>query len=128
MQKGVGNFAWRNFLPFNSFVMQQVRSSNHRLIKISMLYMHIKLEVKKKYDTTAMTTVINEACFGWLHENCCLVKGIFLVWVMSIFLLLIRVLPPSTAFSLNGRFGGRGRAVHTWLGQYAAWKEGEHFW
>ena len=32
--------------------------------------MYIMPEVLKKYDTTAMATVINEACIGWLHENC----------------------------------------------------------
>ena len=36
-------------------------------------------EVLKKYDTTAMATVINEACIGSLHENCYLVRGDFLV-------------------------------------------------
>ena len=29
----------------------------------------------KKTDTTAMTTAINEACIGWLHENCYLVEN-----------------------------------------------------
>ena len=45
-----------------------------------MIYLYIKLEVKKN-DTTAMTTTINEACI----ENCYLARGIFLVWEMSIF-------------------------------------------
>ena len=37
-----------------------------------------------------MTAVINETCI----ENCCLVRGIFLVWEMSTFLLLGRILSP----------------------------------
>ena len=41
--------------------------------------MYIMPEVLKKYDTTAMATVINEACIDWLHENCYLVRGDFLV-------------------------------------------------
>ena len=32
-----------------------------------------------------MTTAINEACIGWLHENCYLVREIFLIWEMRIF-------------------------------------------
>ena len=54
--------------------MLQIRFSNHRLIKISILYLHIKPEVKKT-DTTAMSTAINKACIGWLHENCYLVEN-----------------------------------------------------
>ena len=42
-----------------------------------------------------------------------LVRGIFLVRKMGIFLLLDRTLPSSTGFPPNGRFGGRGRAHAT---------------
>ena len=45
-----------------------------------MIYLYLNPEVKKN-GTTAMNTAINEACI----ENCCLVRGIFLVWEMSIF-------------------------------------------
>ena len=44
--------------------MMQIRFSNPRLIKISMIYLYIKPEVKKKNDTAAMTTAINEASIG----------------------------------------------------------------
>ena len=43
--------------------MLQIRISNPRLIKISMIYLYIKPEVKKN-DTTAMNIAINEACIG----------------------------------------------------------------
>ena len=59
-----------------------------------------------------MTTGINEACI----EICYLVRGVFLVWEISISLLLGRILSPSTGFLPNGRFGGRRRVVHAWWG------------
>ena len=59
-----------------------------------------------------MATAINEAF------NCCLVRGIFLVWEMSIFSFLGRIPSLSTRFSPNERFGGWGRAVHTWWGRW----------
>ena len=43
--------------------MMQIRFSKPRLIKISMIYLYIKAEVKK-IDTIAMTIAINEACVG----------------------------------------------------------------
>ena len=49
--------------------------------------LYIKPEIKKN-DTTAMATAINEACIGWLHENCCLMRETFLVREMRIFSLL----------------------------------------
>ena len=52
-----------------------------------------------------MTTAINEACIG---------EGDFSDEGNGIFLLLNEILPPSTGFPPNGRFEGRGRAVHTW--------------
>ena len=42
-----------------------------------------------------------------------LVRGVFLVREMGIFLLLDRILPPPTGLPPNGRFGGKGRRVHT---------------
>ena len=109
--------------------------------KISMTYLYIKPKVKKNH-TTAMTineaiTAINETCIWWLHGNCYLVRGVFLmitwkllfgegsfsgVWNEHFLYLLSRVLPPSTGFLPNGRFRGRGRAVYTWWGQQARWK------
>ena len=46
---------------------------------------------------------LNEACIGWFHENCYLVRGIFLVWEMSIFCAAGRgsILLP---FSVNTHF------------------------
>ena len=87
-----------------------------------MIYLYIRPEVKKKNDAITMTAAINEACSGWLHENCYLVRGIFLVWEMSIFLLMWGILPPSTGFPPNGMFGRRGGAVYTWWGQQTRWK------
>ena len=109
-------FYLEEFWPFNAFVMLQIRFSNHWLIKSSMIYLYIKPEVKKN-DTTAMTTIINEACFGWLHENYSLVRGVFLLRKPNIFLLLGWILPLLTGFPLNGRVGGMSRTVHTWWGQ-----------
>ena len=36
-------------------------------MKISMILLYIKPEVKKSYNSN--DTAINEACVGWLHEN-----------------------------------------------------------
>ena len=83
--------------------MLQIRSSNPRLIKIS-IYLYIKPVVKKMIKKT-MTTAINEACIG---------EGNFFGGEMGIFLLLDGILPPSTGFPPNVRFGRRGRLVHTW--------------
>ena len=47
-----------------------------------MIYVYIKTEVKKS-DTTVMSTAINLACIGRIHENCYLVRRIFLVREMS---------------------------------------------
>ena len=74
-----------------------------------MKYLYIKSEVKTN-DTTAKTTAINKLV---------LVRGISLVREMGIFLLLGRILPPSTGFPPNSRFGGIGRALHIWWGQQA---------
>ena len=64
-----------------------------------------------------MTAAINEACIELLHENYYLVRGIFLVLEMSIFLLLVGILPTSPlpilqGFPPNAMFGGRDREVH----------------
>ena len=55
-------FCLEEFWSFIAFTMLQIRFSNHRLIKISIIYLYKKPEVKKKNDTTAMTAAINEAC------------------------------------------------------------------
>ena len=110
--EGGWKFCLEEFWPFNAFVKLQIRFSNHRLMKVAMIYLSIKPEVKKN-DTTAMTTAINKACIGRLHENYYLVRGIFLVRKMSIFLVLGGVLTPFTGFPPNSRFGGIGSAVHT---------------
>ena len=115
---GSWGYCLEEFWPFNAFVKLQVRFSNHQLMKISLIYPYKKPEVKKN-DTTAMTAAINEACIGWLHGSYYLVRGIFLVQKMSFFLLLGRIIPPSTGFPPNGRFGAIGRAVPTWWGQKA---------
>ena len=99
-----GKFCLKEFWSFNAFVMLQIRFSNPQLIKISMIYLYIKSEVKKN-NTAAMTTAINEAVV--------LVRGIFLVWEMRIFLLLDGILPPSTGFLSNGRlWKGAGQFIH----------------
>ena len=105
MERGLG-FLLGGILTIQCFTIQ------------SMIYLYIKPEVKKS-DTTAMTTALNDACIRLLHENCYLVRGIFLVWEMIIFLLLGGIFPPSTGLPPNGRFGERGRAVHTLWGQQA---------
>ena len=43
-------------------------ADNSQLIKVSMIYLYIKPEVKKN-DTTAMTTTINEACIVLFREE-----------------------------------------------------------
>ena len=40
-------------------------ADNPQINKISMIYRYRKPEVKKKYDATAMTTAIIEACIVW---------------------------------------------------------------
>ena len=88
-----------------------------------MIYVYIKPEVKKN-DTTAMTAAINEACIWRLHENCYLVREIFLVREMSNILLLGRILSPSTNDKVSPkRFWERGRAVNTWWRQQSRLKE-----
>ena len=64
-----GNFAWRNFCPFNVFVILQRRFSNQRLIKISMICLYIKPEVQQN-DTTSIATAINEACIVNVIKKC----------------------------------------------------------
>ena len=46
---------------FSVFVMLKTKFSKHSV--------YIRPEVKKIY-TTAMTTATNEACIGWIDENC----------------------------------------------------------
>ena len=111
--KGGWEFCLEESWPFNACVMLHIRFSNHQLIKISMIYRYIKPEVNK--INTIMAAAINEACIRWLHENCYLVKVIFLVLAMSFFCCWVEFSrPPSTGFRPNGMFGGRGREVHTW--------------
>ena len=57
-----------------------------------------------------MTVAINEAFI----ENCCLVRGIFLVWKIIILLLQERIFSQYTGLPPNVRFGERARAVQTW--------------
>ena len=109
---------WK-FWPFIAFIMLQVRFSNHQLMKISIIYLHVKSEVKN--DTKAMTTAINEACIGWLHENCYLVREIFLVQKMR------RDSPQSTRFSPNSRFGGGGKGSPYMVWATSKMKGGETF-
>ena len=45
----IWKFYLEEFWPFNAFAILKIRFSNHRLIKISMIYLHIKPEVKKKW-------------------------------------------------------------------------------
>ena len=69
------------------------------------MYLYIKPEVKKKInDTAAMTTAINEACIG---------EGNFSGARNGNFFATGQDSYPIEGFPLNGRFGGRGRAVHT---------------
>ena len=49
-------FFLKKFWPFNVFDMPKIRLSNHQLIKISMIYLYIKPEIKIN-DATAMITV-----------------------------------------------------------------------
>ena len=66
-----------------------------------------------------MTAAISEACIGWLHENCYFVREFFLFGKWALFLLMVRVLPPSTGFPPNGRFGeGVGAILLSICGQY----------
>ena len=53
---------------FNAFVILKIRFSHHPLIKICMIYLYIRPEVKKN-DTTAVTAAINEARIGGLQQN-----------------------------------------------------------
>ena len=76
-------FFFEEFWSFNVFDVAKLRFSSHQLIKINMICLYIKPEVKKKHDATAMITAINETCIGVLYENDYLVSGIFLMREMS---------------------------------------------
>ena len=94
----IWKFYLEEFWPFNAFAILKTRFSNHRLIKISMIYLHIKLKLKIN-DTTAMTAAINEGFIGWLHENCYFVRWIFW-WGKSAYLSLLGgILPNMQGFS-----------------------------
>ena len=80
---GSWQFCLEKFWPFSAFVMLQIRFCNHRVIKSSMIYLYIKPEVKKWYNSK--DAAINEACIWWSHENCYLVRKLFLVWEMIFF-------------------------------------------
>ena len=74
-----GEEGWEFWL-FNAFLMLHIRFGNHRLIKINMIYVYIKPEVKKN-DATAVIAAL-----------CCVItwklqfgEVDFLVWKMSIF-------------------------------------------
>ena len=41
-------FCLEEFRPFIAFIILQIRFSNHQLIKISIIYLYIKCEVKKR--------------------------------------------------------------------------------
>ena len=77
-----GTMEWKlcsaELWPVNAFVMLKTTFSKHQLIKISIIHMYIKPEFKKKTDTKAMTTAINETCIGWLHENWCLMGEVMI--------------------------------------------------
>ena len=62
--------------------MVKITFCKHRLIKISMAYVHIKPKLKKS-NAAVITTTINEACIEWLIENYYLVREIFLALEMS---------------------------------------------
>ena len=110
--EGGWEFCLEKFWPFNAFVMLQVRFSNHQLTKISMIYLYIKPKVKKKNNTTAMTTAINEGCIGRLHENCYLVRRIFMMWKTGIFLLPGIILPPKDFHRMVGLGEGIAHSIH----------------
>ena len=66
-------------LTIQCFCYAKENYCKHRLIKISAACVYIKPEVKKN-DTKAMTAAINEACIGWLDENCCLLGKEWHFW------------------------------------------------
>lgn len=64
----------------------------------------------KTNDKAAMTTIENEFCIGWLHENCYLAQDETLVWEnenLVRFRSLLRVFFPMGELA-NFRFWGRG--------------------
>ena len=77
---------------------------NHELIKIIMICVYIKPEVKKD-DAAAMTTAINEAWELGESESCYLVREIFLVREMSNILLMDGILPYPQGFAQSFRKG-----------------------
>ena len=113
--EGGREFCLEEFWPFNAFVMLQIRFSNYQLTKISMIYLYIKPEVKKDNNTIAMTTAINEGCIGRLHENCYLVRRIFLMWKTAIFLLpggILNSPPPKDFHRMVGLGEGIAHSIH----------------
>ena len=99
-KKAGWKFSLNEFWPFSAFVMLKIRFSNHRLIKISMIYLYIKPEIKKN-DTTATIAAINETCIVSLHEKCYLMREIFWCENWVLFLLLVGILLPSIEFAPN---------------------------
>ena len=83
-----GEVRWKFWLEklwrFSVFGIVKIGFRNHELIKIIMICMYIKPEVKKD-DAAAMTTAINEAWELGESESCYLVKEIFLVREWAIF-------------------------------------------
>ena len=118
-----GEEGWEFWL-FNAFLMLHIRFGNHRLIKINMIYVYIKPEVKKN-DATAVIAAL--CCvitwklqfgevdfFGMENEH------FFCVWA--------KFFPHLQGFLENNSFGERGRTVYRVCGQQARWKKEKHFW
>ena len=115
---GSWGYCLEEFWPFNAFVKLQVRFSNHQLVKISLIYPYKKPEVKKIWYNS------NDCSYKWslywvITWKLLFGEGDFSGAENELFLLLGRILPPSTGFPPNGRFGAIGRAVPTWWGQKA---------
>ena len=82
-KKAGWKFSLNEFWPFSAFVMLKIRFSNHRLIKISMIYLYIKPEIKKKwYNSNNCSNKWNVHCV--ITRKMLFDEGDFLVRELSI--------------------------------------------
>ena len=118
-----GEKGWEFWL-FNAFLMLHIRFGNHRLIKINMIYVYIKPEVKKKWcNSSACSVVLRDymkIAVWW--------GGFFWYGKWAFFCVWAEFLPHLQGFLENNSFGERGRTVYRLCGQQARWKKEKHFW
>ena len=109
-------FYLEKFWPFSGFVILQIRFCNHQGIKISMIYMYIKPEVKKmiqqQWCSYKWSLYYMKIGIWW--------GGFFWCGNWAFFFL-------AAGWAQSIGFGGRGMAVDTWLGNKQDERTGNFF-